>query len=53
MPGLKSAAAWGLGGVASHFLLSANVPRYAKHTLPFKVFVMLMIPTAAFFTETE
>ncbi len=28
-------------------------PRYARHPLPWKVFAMLMIPTAAFFTTTD
>lgn len=51
--GLKAAGMWGLGGLGAHSLLTYTVPRYAKHTLPFKVFCLLMIPTAAFFTETD
>ena len=51
--GLKAAGLWGLGGLGIHSLMTYRVPRYARHTLPFKVFVLLMIPTAAFFTETD
>ena len=51
--GLKSAGIWGFGGLLGHTLLTRYNARYAKHTLPFKVFCLMMIPTAAFFTETD
>jgi hypothetical protein len=51
--GLIAAAKWGTCGVLGHFALTSYVPRYAKHTMPFKVFILLMIPTAAFFTVTD
>ena len=53
---LQGAKAGGLAGVAGGFLhLFANsrVPLYQRQTIPFKVFLVLMIPTAAFFTQTD
>ncbi|KAJ3339321.1 hypothetical protein HDU91_001038 [Kappamyces sp. JEL0680] len=40
-------------GVAAHFLLTRTWPRYARHSLPWKLLAMMMIPTAAFFTTTD
>jgi hypothetical protein len=51
--GLKAAAIWGTAGILGHLALTRFVPRYAKHTLPFKVFILMAIPTAAFFTTTD
>ena len=51
--GLISASIWGSAAVTGHLLLTKFVPRYKKHTFPFKLFVMLMVPTAAFFTTTD
>jgi hypothetical protein len=51
--GLWAAAGWGSGGLLFHLGLTHYSPRYAKHTIPFKLFVLCMIPTAAFFTVTD
>lgn len=51
--GLKSAGMFGAGGVGVHFALTYAFPRYARHSLPWKVFAMMMVPTAAFFTSTD
>lgn len=51
--GLWAAAGWGSAGLLGHLGLTHYSPRYAKHTFPFKLFVLCMIPTAAFFTVTD
>ena len=51
--GLISASLWGSAGLSVHLLLTKYNNRYRKHTFPFKLFVLLMIPTAAFFTTTD
>ena len=51
--GLYSAAFWGTGAITGHLLLTKFNSRYRKHTFPFKLFVLLMVPTAAFFTTTD
>jgi hypothetical protein len=51
--GLKSAGIFGSLGLFGHFLLTKNVPRYAKHTMPFKAFILAAIPMAAFFTSAD
>ena len=51
--GLRSAAIFGTAGVLGHLLLTKTWPVYSRHTLPWKVLGMLMIPTAAFFTVSH
>ncbi|KAJ3318937.1 dolichyl-phosphate beta-glucosyltransferase [Boothiomyces sp. JEL0866] len=51
--GLQAAAVWGAGGVAGHFLATRYIPAYARGYRAYKLFVLCMIPTAAFFTVTD
>ncbi|KAJ3309524.1 hypothetical protein HDV04_005964 [Boothiomyces sp. JEL0838] len=51
--GLQAAAVWGAGGLAGHFLANRYVPAYARGYRAYKLFVLCMIPTAAFFTVTD
>jgi hypothetical protein len=51
--GLKGAAVFGLVGLGASLVLQRRSNFYRNISLPFKVFLGLMIPTAAFFTITD
>lgn len=50
--GLKGAAVWGAFGAGTSVFLQSRSSVYRRISLPYKVFLGLMVPTAAFFTIT-
>ena len=50
---LKAAGVAGGFGVLGHFGLTAYSQRYARHRMPWKVFGLICIPMAVFFTSSE
>ncbi|KND04125.1 uncharacterized protein SPPG_01563 [Spizellomyces punctatus DAOM BR117] len=53
MEGAKAAAIAGPTGLVASLLAQRNIRFYQRLSLPFKTFIALMIPTAAFFTVTD
>ncbi|KAI8900201.1 hypothetical protein BC833DRAFT_618694 [Globomyces pollinis-pini] len=51
--GLKSAGLFGMAGLLGHYILNKSSPFYLRQRSSHKLFVLLMIPTAAFFTKTD
>ncbi|EGF82099.1 hypothetical protein BATDEDRAFT_36706 [Batrachochytrium dendrobatidis JAM81] len=53
MQGAKSSVLWGsLGGIA-HMLAQRTLQPYQRLSLPFKSFLLIAVPMAAFFTTTD
>ncbi|KAI8924357.1 hypothetical protein BC831DRAFT_466120 [Entophlyctis helioformis] len=51
--GTKSALMFGAAGVFGHLLAQRTWPLYQRQSLPFKSFLLICIPMAAFFTTTD
>ncbi|KAJ1336802.1 hypothetical protein BSLG_006905 [Batrachochytrium salamandrivorans] len=51
--GAKSSLLWGSLGAAGHLLAYRTLPVYKKLSLPFRSFLLIAVPMAAFFTTTD